>query len=153
MSSVRNPTNLVLLLRKRDTGKRGCLKSATSLPKPMYKRISRENDRIPDCVLALADSLASRDISACFTAVKHAAIDLADHSGPMEQREGVTPSSPQRDCFLLFGGPHHLVRILQVRFGNLSNQSVCRLTLRLRRCRLSVSPIKRSWDGGVPLVG
>ena len=114
MPSVGNLTSMILLLRKRETGHRGCLKSAIYLPTPLLKRLSRENDKIPDCVLALAEALASRDISACANAVKHAAIDLADHSGPLEQREGVTPNSPQRDCFLLFGGPHILVRILQV---------------------------------------
>ena len=115
-----NDLNFVTLLRKRELGSTACLKAVSYLPKTMLKRLSRENERIPDCVISLSEALASRDIAACSAAVKHASLELADHSGAIEQREGVAPNSPRRDCFLLFGGPQVLVSILQVQFMSIT---------------------------------
>ena len=113
--SLSMPRNdIVRLLHKRECGSKGCLKSPVHIPQQMLKRLSKEHDRIPENVINLGQSLASRDISACLAAVRHSASELADHTGALEQREGVTPNSPQRDCFLYLGGPHILVRILQV---------------------------------------
>ena len=109
-----NRRHILQQLRKREIGFKGCLKSAAHIPRQMHKRLSKENDKIPDSVLSLSNALAARDLVTCLASVKNAASELADNSGPTEQREGVVPNTPQRDCFLLFGGPHVLVNILQV---------------------------------------
>ncbi len=141
--------NFISLLRKRENGEKGGTKYGLhQLPQSMLSRLSRENDRIPECVVSLRDALAARDFSACMTAVRHATVELADHTGPLEQREGVTPNSPQRDCFLLFGGPHVLTRILQVS-DRMNLNSRAQVTPGVVfRYRLKVSPIEQYWAGG-----